>query len=227
VTGLGSPEEIGLVNFDPEGLDDGVWYLSHRQSEFTSGRASSLEERRFVAAGKFKLETVIGGNDHLTSVATVWFTPLIAGERVVRFQLLPNLRVSRVSAAAGKEIAYIQESRKADGSFYVILPESAELGKECSLTIEYSGDKVIMKAGTGSFYIGAREAWYPNLNDFQERALYDLTFRVPKKFHLISVGKLDSETTEEGQNVTPLGNSEAGCGCRIQLWRLQEDRIPG
>jgi aminopeptidase N len=161
-----------------------------------------LEERRFVAARKFKIETVIGGNDHLTSIATVTFAPLLAGERVIRFQLLPNLRVARVTGAGGKEIAYIQEGRKADGSFYAILPEAAEVNQEYSLTIEYAGDKVITKAGNGSFYIDAREAWYPNLNDFQERALYDLTFRIPKRFHLISVGKLASETTEEGQNVT-------------------------
>ncbi len=201
ISGLGSPEEVGLINYDPEGLDDGIWYLSHKQAEFAAGTANSLEERRFVAARKFTIETVIGGNDHLTSIATVTFQPLLAGERVIRFQLLPNLRVSRVTSA-GKEIAYIQESRKADGSFYVILPEGAEVAKDYSITIEYSGDKVIMKAGSGSFYIGAREAWYPNLNDFQERAVYDLTFRVPKRFHLISVGKLESETTEEGQNVT-------------------------
>ena len=97
---------------------------------------------------------------------------------------------------------YLQESRKADGSFYVILPEAAELKKEYALTIEYSGDKVVTKAGNGSFYIGAREACYPNLNDFQERTLYDLTFRIPKKYHLISVGTLESEKVEECQNVT-------------------------
>jgi len=201
IGGLGSPEEVGLVNFDPESLDDGVWYLSHKQTEFKAGTASSMEERRFVAARQFKIETVIGGNDHLTSIASVTFEPLLAGERVIRFQLLPSLRVTRVSAA-GRDIAYIQEGRKADGSFYAVLPEAAELHKEYTLTIEYAGDKVITKAGNGSFYIGAREAWYPNLNDFQERAFYDLTFRVPKKFRLVSVGKLESETTEEGQNVT-------------------------
>ena len=199
---LGSPEEIGLVNFDPGGMDDGIWYLSHKQSEFTGGTASSSEERRFVGAHKFKIETVIGNNDHLTSIATVTFEPLIAGERVVRFGLLPNLRVSRVADSSGKEISYIQEGRKADGSFYAILPQAMELAKEYSLTIEYSGDKVITKAGNGSFYIRAREAWYPNLNDFSERALYDLTFRVPKHYHLISIGHQESETIEEGQNVT-------------------------
>jgi hypothetical protein len=202
IPSLSSPEEVGLVNFDPEGLDDGIWYLSHAQAEYPANLASSQEERRFVVTRKFKIETVLGNNDHLTSIATVTFEPLIAGERVVRFQLLPNLRVTRVTGSDGAEVSYIQESRKADGSFYAILPAPAELKKEYSLTIEYSGDKVVTKAGNGSFYIDAREAWYPNLNSFSDRALYDLTFRIPKRYHLISVGNLESESVEEGQSVT-------------------------
>ena len=87
---LGSPEEIGLVNFDPQGLDDGIWYLSHSQGEYPAHSASSHQERRFVVAHKFKVETVLGNNDHLTSVATVSFEPILQGERVVKFKLLPN-----------------------------------------------------------------------------------------------------------------------------------------
>ena len=202
IPGLDSPEEVGLVNFDPEGLDDGIWYLEHAQAEITAYLANSNQERRFVVVHKFKVETVLGNNDHLTSVATVTFEPLITGERVVRFELLPNLRVTRVSDSDSAELSYVQESRKSDGSFYVILPKPAELKKEISLTIEYAGDKVVTKAGNGSFYIDAREAWYPNLNGFKDRALYDLTFRVPKRYHLVSVGKLESESVEDGQNIT-------------------------
>ena len=202
IPGMDSPEEVGLINFDPESLDDGIWYLAHAQAEYPAHLASSHQERRFVVVRKFKVETVLGNNDHLTSVATVTFEPLVAGERVVRFELLPNLRVSRVSGADSAEISYVQESRKGDGSFYVILPKPAELNKEIALTIEYSGDKVVTKAGNGSFYINAREAWYPNLNGFKDRALYDLTFRVPKRYRLVSVGTLASESVEDGENIT-------------------------
>ncbi len=202
IQGLGSPEEIGLINYDPESMEDGIWYLSHIQNEFQTGSANSLEDRRFVSAHKFTIQTSIGNNDHLTSTATITFEPLIAGERVVRFGLLPNLRVSRVTDGSGKEISFIQEGRKADGSFYAILPQATELKKEYTVTVDYAGDKVITKAGSGSFYIGAREEWYPSLNQFQEHALYDLTFRVPKHYQVISVGHLASQTVEEGQAVT-------------------------
>lgn len=193
---LGSPEEIALINYDPEGMDDGILYLDHPSQEYAKGTASSEEERRYLEAKKFKIETVIGKNDHLASLATVTFVPLIPGERVIKFRLLPNLRVTRVSDQAGKDLYFIQENRKQDGSFYVILPDPIQQGKECSVTIEYGGDKVLMKAGNGSYYVHARESWYPNLNGFSERAVYDLTFKIPKKYKLISVGKLDREWME-------------------------------
>src|SRR5438270_7224047 len=64
------------------------------------------------------------------------------------------------------------------------------------ITVEYSGDKVLTDAGNGSYYVQARESWYPDLNGFNERALYDLTYKIPKKYKLISVGTLDREWTE-------------------------------
>jgi hypothetical protein len=196
IPALDSPDEVALINYDPESLDDGLWYLAHRESEYLNRTASSLEEKRYVAARKFKIETVIANNDHLAGLASVTFESLLAGDRLVKFQLLPNLRVTRVSDLAGKDLYYIQEPRKADGSLYVILPEPTEVGKNYSVTVEYSGDHVVFKAGNGSFYVQAREAWYPNLNGFSERALYDLTYKVPKQYKLISVGTLDKEWTE-------------------------------
>ncbi len=193
---LDSSEEIALINYDPEGMDDGVWYLDHSAEEYKKGTASSDEERRYLEARKFKIETVVGKNDHLASIATVTFAPLIPGERVVKFRLLPNLRVTRVTDQSGKDLYFIQENRKQDGSFYVILPDALEVGKECSVTIEYGGDKVLLKAGNGSYYVHARESWYPNLNGFNERAMYDLTFKIPKKYKLISVGQLEREWME-------------------------------
>lgn len=211
---LDSPEEVGLINFDPESLDDGVWYLAHLKSEYTHRTASSSEDRRLFATHSYRIETVIAKNKHLFSTATITFQPLVAGERVLKFGLLPNLRVTRVSDQQGKDLYFIQETHKEDGSFYAILPQAPPLGQEQSITVEYAGDKVLEEAGEGSFYVGARTSWYPNLNGFGERALYDLTFKVPRKFKVISVGKLQSESVEQDLAVshwiTPIPVAVAG-----------------
>ncbi len=202
LAGIDSPEEVALVNNDPGGMDDGIWYLSHVFPEFKAGTASSLEDTRFVSARKYTIETAISNNDHLTSVARVEIAPVLAGERVIRFQLLPNLRVTHVAEASGQDLFFIQENRHADGSLYVILPQPIEAASTAVITIEYSGDKVLFDAGNGSFYVRAREAWYPALNSFSEHALYDLTFRVPKRYKLISIGSLQQEGIEDKYYVT-------------------------
>src|SRR5207248_1192602 len=154
------------------------------------------------ATKHYNIETVIGKNNHLASRATIAFEPLIAGERVLKFGLLPNLRVLRVSDENGKDLRFIQEDRKQDGSFYAVLDEAPAVGKEHSITVEYAGDKVLYDAGDGSYYINARDSWYPNLNGFGEKALYDLTFKVPHSNVVVSVGKLQGESTEAGFAVT-------------------------
>ena len=199
---LDSPEEVALINYDPEGMDDGVWYLAHLKSEYANHSASSQADRRLFATRKYKIETIISKNDHLFSTAVVTFQPLIAGERVLKFGLLPNLRVTRVADDQGQDLYYIQESRKEDGSFYTILPKATETGKDYSITVQYEGDKVLGQAGDGSFYVRARSSWYPNLNGFSEHVTYDLTYKVPRRYKVISVGKLQEESVQENYAVS-------------------------
>jgi len=199
---MDSPEEVALINCDGGGMNDGIWYSDHLVSEIKAGTANSREERRLFATKRYNIETVIAKNDHLFSRAIITFEPLVTGERVIKFGLLPNLRVTRVSDQNGHDIHFIQENRKGDGSFYAVLDEAPPMGQEHSIVVEYQGDKVLYNAGNGSFYVGARESWYPNVNGFGEKALYDLTFKVPHANLVISVGKLVGETTEEGFAVT-------------------------
>jgi hypothetical protein len=199
---IDSPEEVALVNFNGGGMDDGIYYSEHLKSELAARTGSSSEDKRLFATRRYKIETVIGKNDHLASQATIFFEPLIAGERVMKFALLPSLRVTRVTGEKGQDLHFIQENRKEDGSFYAVLDEAGAVGKVQSITVDYSGDKVLTNAGSGSYYVGSRDSWYPNLNGFGEKALYDLTFKVPRSNVVISVGKQDDERTEAGFSVT-------------------------
>jgi hypothetical protein len=199
---LDSPEEVGLINSNGGGMDDGIWYLQHLNSEVHANKASSRQDKRLFATRKYNIETVIAKNGHLFSRAIITFEPLIPGERVLKFGLLPTLRVLRVSNEKGQDIHFVQENRKQDGSFYAILDEAPEMSKPHSITVEYGGDKVLFDAGSGSYYVSARTSWYPNLNGFGEKAVYDLTFKVPHSNVLISVGKLTDQRSEEGFAVT-------------------------
>lgn len=133
---MDSPEEVALINFNGGGMDDGIWYAQHLKSELLAQTSSSRQERRLFATRRYTIETVIGKNDHLLSRATIAFEPLVPGERVLKFALLPNLRVTRVTGAKGQDLHFIQENRKEDGSFYAILDEAPAMGQAHSITVE-------------------------------------------------------------------------------------------
>jgi aminopeptidase N len=214
ISELDSPEEVALLNCDGDELDDGVWYSEHLVSEVRTRSANSQEDKRLFATKRYNIETVIAKNDHLHSRAVIAFEPLVPGERVMKFRLLPNLRVTRVTDGSGHDLHFIQEDKKLDGSFYTVLDDPPAMGAEHSISVEYAGDKVLSGAGNGSYYVSARESWYPNLNGFGEKALYDLTFKVPPSNIVISVGKLQGQTTEAGfavsHWVTPVPVAVAG-----------------
>src|ERR1700683_3979393 len=211
---LDTPEEVALINCSADAMDDGVWYSQHLVTEVKAHLANSREDKRLFANKHDTIETVIGKNDHLHSRAIVTFEPLVAGERVLKFGLLPNLRVTRVTDQNGQDLHFIQESRKEDGSFYVVLDEAPAMGREHSVSVEDVGDKVLVNAGNGSYFVSAPGAWFPTLNGFGENALYDLTFKVPPSNMVISVGKLEGQTTEAGfavsHWVTPVPVAVAG-----------------
>ncbi len=194
---LPSPEEVAVINWDPQGAQEGIWYLAHYATEIAKHIASSQEDKRMVSAQKYRIETTVGKNDHLTAVADFQFRAVADGDRVVDLDLLPALRVTRVTSDNEHEVPFIQEERKADGSLHVILPEPMVKGRDYRLVVEYSGDRVIRKSGGGNFSVGARTSWYPNVNAFSDRATYDLTFKVPKNYTLVSVGKLVKEWRED------------------------------
>ncbi|NOT63793.1 MAG: hypothetical protein HOP19_26560, partial [Acidobacteria bacterium] len=206
-----SPEEVALLNVDWDGKEEGVLYLAHFESEYKNATASSEESHYTIDAQHYQIETAIRG-EKLTATATLTFKATAEGERVVAFGLLPELRVARVTIPDkddpnGREpnwgeIDFIQESRKEDGSFFAIWPEALVKGNSYKITIEYQGDKVLEDAGGGTFAVGARTSWYPSVNSFNDRATFDLTFKVPKKYVLIGVGNLVSESVDNDLAVT-------------------------
>jgi hypothetical protein len=191
-----SPEEVALFDAEPQADYEGVLYMSHLQPEWEKRTASSLENHRWAQAGSYKIDTRMGSRNHLTATAVVRMKILTEGTRVVKFGLLPSLRVESVKLA-GDDITFIQEPSKQDGSFYLIFPEPMKAGNEADVTIAYAGGDVIDDEGGGSYAVGARTSWYPSLNSFMDRATYDLMFHTPKQFTLVSVGKPDAPVIEK------------------------------
>ena len=200
ISGL-PPEEVAVL-FEGKSSDKaGIWYLSHPASEWKNGTASSGERKLQIKVRHYAIDATISGNASLAGTTTLTFNVLTSGERVLRLQLHSALRVKKVIYDSSQQVAFIQEKNDEDAGLYVILPEAMSKDTEHSLAVEYAGDKVISNAGNGNFYVGARESWYPNVGAFSERATFDLRFRYPKRYTLVSIGDLVRETKEKDETI--------------------------
>ena len=127
--------------------------------------------------------------------------------RVIDLQLMPKLRIQEAAIApAGDAPAYtpvlwIQEKAEEDGDAAVVLPEPLKSGQKYLLKTTYKGTNVLDSAGDGNYTIGARTSWYANAGVFDDTAMFDLTFRFPRKNQIIAVGNEVSNKEENGQQI--------------------------
>ena len=154
------PEEVALINVDPGDEQDGIWYMSHTVAEIRAHTYSSNEEKHVIAPEHYDMDVHVGKNDHLAAKATLRFKAVRDGDRVIAFSLLPHLRVSSASLD-GKTIDFIQEGVKQDAELSLILPQATVKDREYTAEMDYEGNKVVSKEGSGNYSVGARENWYP------------------------------------------------------------------
>ncbi|MDX6382920.1 MAG: hypothetical protein QOK48_493, partial [Blastocatellia bacterium] len=170
-----SPEEVALFSYGD--TDGGVWTAFHFADEYAKGTAASSEDHRLYDITHHEIDGVIHGAT-ITANDRVTLRPLVPG-RVLAFDLFRTLRVSRVQDSEGKDLAFIQENKDEDADFAVIVPQTLEVGKDYTLTVQYGGSDALRDSGGGNFILIPRSTWYPNNGgtQFGDRAKFDFTFR--------------------------------------------------
>ncbi len=125
------------------------------------------------------------------------FRALQNGVRMVKFDMVPDLQMSRVTFN-GNDIAFVQESRGHDGSFYLQMPEPLVKDREYNVAFEYSGGEIVQSR----YGIPPRRVWYPMPAGASSRATYDMTFRIPRMDRIIAVGELTNQAVEGGYDTS-------------------------
>jgi len=199
---LPAPEEVALLDFDPNSFSDGVWYLSHFASELRTDRANSSEDKRLIAPEHYKLDTLIrrenalGNIPDLAVTCEMRFRALQDKVRMVKFDMVPDLQVARVTFK-GNDIPFVQEGRSQDGSFYLQMPEPLVKDRTYTVAFEYSGGEIV-QSRYPRFTIPSSRIWYPTPAGPSSRATYDMTFRIPYSDHLVATGELTRQSRESG-----------------------------
>jgi hypothetical protein len=141
------------------------------------------------------------------------------GERVLLFDLNPNLRVSSVADEHGSSLPFFQprdphNSCMEHGKYVaVVLPEAAVPGQSRALNFTYATPQ----HRQGAYYVRSRYDWYPGLrNRFAVRADFVMTFHSPAKMDFVATGEQVSEKQEGDRLVStwkaPMPLSAAGFG---------------
>ena len=192
------PEEVALFSYGT--TDGGLWAAFHREEEYKKGTASSSEDRRVIDITRHEIDGAIKGTQ-IAATDRISFKNLHAGTRVVPFELFGSLRVSRVQDPEGNELSFVQESKDEDADFGVILSKPLDAGQTFQLTVQYEGSDALRDSGGGNFILIPRSTWYPgNANTLfaEDRAVFDMTFRIPKNFTFVGTGAPVAPDTREG-----------------------------
>jgi hypothetical protein len=207
---LGGEGTIFLV---ADSFKGGIWYLCDRKENVA--RRQSSAEKRLVDALDYRIETEVKRDADLVGQTTVRFQTLVEGLRVLPVHLMSRLRIGDASFAvetAGTEpawrpLAWVQEEEKKDADAAVVFPEPLAKGVTVRLRLAYQGGEVLQNVGGKTFVVAARESWYPNLGIFSDPAKFELVYRIPAGFEVVSVGQKVEERTEGKQ--------------RISVWRTE------
>lgn len=191
--------DTGLEQSALYALDDtkgGLWYLSRRID------AKATAPRRLTRADRYEIDTAILKDSSIRGATTIHFESLEEGTRVLPIALLDRLRIQEAAfapedAETWTPAAFIQEAKEEDADAAVVFPAALAAGQAVRLRLRYEGTDVLASAGDGNYVVGARESWYPNLGVFREPAAYELTYRIPSKNEIVSVGD-PVETRAEG-----------------------------
>jgi peptidase M1-like protein len=194
--------------FSADQVKGGLWYLSFPKSELAAGRTARLP--RPAQAELYAVDTTIAPNAEVSGKTTMTLTAKSAF-RVLPLALEGKLRIDDVSftsAAANPpvwtSIPFIQEKADDDDDSAVVFPERVKAGDKLLLRVVYHGidKRVMVDAGDGNYFVNARTSWYPNVGAFAESSMFELTFRYPQKYQIVSVGNEMENRVEGDQRIS-------------------------
>ncbi|MGH9762204.1 MAG: M1 family aminopeptidase, partial [Blastocatellia bacterium] len=191
-----TPEEVMLMALSESNY--GAWISEHLEGHYKNPGVFD-EDHSLIDITNQDIDATIKGKK-LTATAKTSFNSLVDGARVIPFNLFGRLRVAKITDEAGQNVKFIQEKREEDADLFVILYQGLKKGASHTLTFEYSGDNAVADLGGNNFTLARRTNWYPNNagNPLGDRAMFEITLRVPKGLTAIATGDPVGQPAQEG-----------------------------
>lgn len=140
-----APEEIALLTYDE--MKFGVWTAFHYSGEYRNGRARGTQQNSAWQIEHQKLDTTIEKNGYLRGDALTTVVSRFPDLRMVRFSLFPTLRVQKVTTADGQPLHFIQEDKRDQPEYWVILTKPVDSGDTVTIHTVYEGKDAVSNQG--------------------------------------------------------------------------------
>jgi Peptidase family M1 domain len=182
-----APEEVRLATWNDWGWTYPAAF--HLAAEYAAKTASSRELNSPFKVESEDLDTSIEKSGFLSGLATIHLRARADGVAVVPLSLFPTLRVSKVEGEHGEVLDFVQEDKKYDADFGLVLAHPLNKGEAATVKITYAGKDAVHSAGSNNYDPVARETWFPNGGvEFGDYSTYKMLFHVPKEVELIATG---------------------------------------
>jgi len=194
------PEEVALLTYDEARF--GAWAVFHFSGEYAGGQATGNQKNGAMRVEAQKLDTEIESNGKLDGTAATTILSQVDGLRAIHLDLFPTLRVDKVTGEDGQPLAFIQEDKKEDSDFWILLPKALAAGQEYTVRSSYSGKDAVSDEGGGNYYPVARTSWYPAGNRWDDFPTFEMTFTIPKGMELVATGQELSNVNEGKKSIS-------------------------
>jgi len=164
-----------------------------------SARQNLTLPKADFALRDYRIDATVNPDLSMDVVTKVKVRPAADGAITETFEIAPQMTVTQVTVD-GKPAEVLQrESMRltlihgGNNMFLVVPPEPLRAGREYEFEFHHSGT-VIYDAGDKVLYVSARGTWYPlHGTQFSD---YDLRFRYPKDFDLVTPGDVVEDKTD-------------------------------
>jgi hypothetical protein len=207
--------QLGNYNLfdDPENLDQmaaGQYTERNNRAFFDiwtqfPARAGKARSSLGPELSDFRIEAAVDADLNLSAVTRVKVKTAVDGMQVLPFDVAREMVVSEVKVNGRPAEVLKREAPKGnfgrgENDLFLVMPAvPLRAGVENEFEFHHSG-KVIVPMGEHIFYVAARGNWYPSFG--AQFATYDLSFRYPRDWELVTPGDVIEDRIEGDWRIT-------------------------
>ncbi|MBA4320967.1 MAG: hypothetical protein C0412_21460 [Flavobacterium sp.] len=164
------------------------------QSQMNTKTKPANSSKDFIKNEAYKIDANIEGNLDFSAIAKVQFKVLKKNLRWIYFDIYSEMIIDSIITSDNKKLEFHKSEEKSD--LWVYLDRIHMLYDKVTLSIYYHSTKMIDKELSSWVYLKSEHEWYPRSGN-GESALFDITYKYPSFYQLVSVGDSVSTTVND------------------------------